>query len=234
MALTTRNAQKGIVYLQIADYSICEKYAKEQNGDDWEVLHTKDREGNDYTSWIRRYKNVDGLITNIEFITKTLPGKNIPVSSWKISLFDDVLNERYVLTIPATSPAASRFIKLAENIDPEQPVEFSAWRDNSSQDGPKLAFMVKQNGANIPQRYTIKDGALVDYTKENWEDAPKVKVLRNKTKDWTEVEEFLFERMETIVIPKFQKNEEKIRAASETQYEEDVDDVESADEKIPF
>ncbi|HNC58899.1 MAG TPA: hypothetical protein PLP33_25970 [Leptospiraceae bacterium] len=199
MALIENNNNASTKYLKIADFSICEKYSTEQPG--WAVLKTKDSTGKEYTSWIKRYRGVEGIITGIEFVTRILPGTNgTKVSSWKITLSDN--GEKYSLDIPSTSPAASRFVKLAENIDPTQPVEISAWKD-TSEAKPKLAFMVKQNGANIPQKYTVKDNVLVDYANSDWADAPKLKIRANGQKDWSAIEDFLFERMTNVVTPRF-------------------------------
>lgn len=198
MALIENNKNSNIKYLKINDFSICERYSTEQPG--WEILKTKDTTGKEYTSWIKRYKAVEGIITGIEFVTRTLPGTTTQLSSWKITMLDGM--EKYVLDIPSTSPAASRFIKLAENIDPAQPVEFAAWKDTNDAK-PKLAFMVKQNGVNIPQKYTVKDNVLTDYSNPEWAEAPKLKVRPNGQKDWSEIEDFLFERMTNVVAPRF-------------------------------
>lgn len=230
MALITN--ERNLTYLKIADFSICEKYSSEQDG--WEILKTKDNEGKEYTSWIKRYKMVEGLITKIEFTKRTLPGKNIKVSSWDIHLYDVDLNEKYILQIPSTSPAASRFIKLAENIDPDLPVQISAWKDTSEAKA-KQAFMIKQVGNNVPQKYTIKDGKLADYANPNWEDAPGVRLSKSGDKDWLEVEDFLFEKMETVVMPKFEKNEALMTAAAKSAIvEEDNDSNDVEEDEIPF
>lgn len=209
--LTEQNSNTGTRYLEIKDFSICEKSRQEREG--WEYLETESSDGTKYDNWIKRYKSVDGLITGIEYTTRTLPGTTTNLSSWKILLKDGA--ERYSFNIPSTSQAASRFVKLAENLDPTQPVEISAWKDNSDAK-PKLAFMVKQNGVNIPQKYKIaevevegrKVSALVDYSNPDPENAPKIKVRRNGDKDYSEVEDFLFERMDTVVRPRFSLVEE--------------------------
>lgn len=224
MALTENNKSGGVKFLKIADYSIAEKYSSEQEG--WEVLKTQDNTGKEYTSWIKRYRTVDGLITKIEFTKRTLPGTTTELSSWNIHLFDNTLNERYVLSIPATSPAASRFVKLAENIDPTLPVEIAAWKDTSDAK-PKQAFMVKQVGNNVPQKYSIKDNALSDYSNPDWKDAPALVIRRNGDKDWGAIEDFLFERMETVVIPRFSQNEEVVAESvnGSGQGEEDLEEI---------
>lgn len=226
MALVENNKTGGVKFLKIADYSIAEKYSTEQEG--WEVLKTQDNAGKQYTSWIKRYKAVEGLITKIEFTKRTLPGTTTELSSWNIHLLDKDVNERYVLSIPATSPAASRFVKLAENIDPSLPVEIAAWKDTSDAK-PKQAFMVKQVGNNVPQKYSIKDNALTDYANPNWEDAPALKIRRNGDKDWSAIEDFLFERMDTVVIPRFAQNAEVV-AESEV----DLEQGEEEADEIPF
>lgn len=147
---------------------------------------------------------MSGYITNIQYVSRTLPGTDTVVYSWEISMRDG--KERYSLSIPKTSKAAGRFVKLAGNLQPEYPVEFSVWKDNKGAK-PQLAFMVKQAGANVPQKYTLKDvevggktvTALVDYNDTDYTKAPRLKISKSGEKNWTEIEEFLFERMEEVM-----------------------------------
>lgn len=232
-----KNENNRKTFLEIKDYSICQVSSQEVSG--WEKITTTDRDGKQYTKYVNRFRTVDGHITGIEYIKRTLPGTNTELASWKISLHDRDADERYVLTFPATSPASSRFLKLAENINPDQAVEFAAWKD--TQDAkPKLAFMVKQDGKNVPQKYSIKEieigdkkvVALVNAEDPENPDAPKLHVRRNGDKDWSEIEDFLFERMESVVAPRFANND--VAPAAEPHYLTDIgNDSESTDE-IPF
>ena len=244
------NTKGNVKFLKIADHQLCLK-EKVENADSisaedlaqgWEYLKTTDSSGKEYHNKVLKFKKVFGYLTGIEYAKRTLPGSTIEVASWRLEMEDG--DEEYSLDIPANSPAASRFVKLAENIDPAQPIEIAAWKDTSDAK-PKQAFMVKQSGSNIPQKYSVreievteagKDGtpkaikvtALVDYDNPENPDAPRLKVLRNGDKDWSAIEDFLFERME-IVMDRFKTQ----KAESPLAVVEAGSEVED-DESIPF
>lgn len=237
MALIQNNKNNGTKFLKIADFRICEKTREDKSGQaDWEFLKTVDKEGKEYQNWIRPYDGVEGVITGIKYVTTKLPGdKGIEVSSWNIDIRDG--DEKYSLQIPATSPAASRFVKLAENISPELPVTFKAWKDTSHAD-PKQAFMVSQGGLNIPQKYSIKEVeiggkqvvALVDYDNPENPDAPQLKMRPGGKKDWSAIEDFLFERMEEVMTRFQGEDDEEEESAPSSHVDAEEEDLDS----IPF
>ena len=241
-----QNTKGNVKFLKIADHQLCLK-EKVENADSisaedialgWEYLKTTDSSGKEYHNKVLKFKKVSGYLTGVEYAKRTLPGSTVEVASWRLELEDG--DEKYSLDIPANSPAASRFVKLAENINPSQPIEIAAWKDTSDVK-PKQAFMVKQAGSNIPQKYNVreieateagKDGtpktvkvtALVDYDNPENPDAPRLKVLRNGDKDWSAIEDFLFERME-VVMDRFKEH----RTESAPAIVEDT-----VEEEIPF
>lgn len=79
-------------------------------------------------------------------------------------------------------------MKLAENINYSEPVEFSAWKGQDD----KTAFSVKQGGENVPQKYTRDDPG----------DCPPPVQGFNKKWNFDAQKEYLHERMVNVVIPK--------------------------------
>lgn len=144
------------------------------------------RSGETTTKYIKRYKGVEALVKKIEWYDREF--EDTRFMGWKLVL--DANGIACTLDLPFESRVGSRFMKLAENIDYSQPVEFSAWK------GPddKTAFSVKQGGANVPQRYTREEPG----------DCPAPTQGFNKKWNFDAQKEFLHERMTTVVLPMVQ------------------------------
>lgn len=145
---------------------------------------TNIRTGDVSTKYIKRYREVEANIKRIEWYDKEYQG--IPYQGWKLIL--DADGTPCTLDLPFESAVGSRFMKLAENLDFSQPVEFSAWKTPDE----KTAFSVKQGGQNVPQKYT----------KENPGDCPAPVQGFNKKWNFDAQKQFLHERMMNVVIPK--------------------------------
>lgn len=144
------------------------------------------RSGDSTTKYIKRYKGVEALVKKIEWYDREF--EETRFMGWKLVL--DANGVACTLDLPFESRVGTRFMKLAENIDFTQPVEFSAWR------GPddKTAFSVKQNDQNVPQKYTREDPG----------DCPPPVQGFNKKWNYDAQKEFLHKRMLEVVIPKVQ------------------------------
>lgn len=144
------------------------------------------RTGDNTIKYIKRYKGVEALIKRIEWYDREYADTRF--MGWKLVL--DADGTACTLDLPFESRVGTRFMKLAENIDYSQPVEFSAWK------GPddKTAFSVKQNGENVPQKYTRDEPG----------DCPPPVQGFNKKWSFDAQKEFLHARMLEAVIPKFQ------------------------------
>lgn len=145
------------------------------------------RTGDKVVKYVKRYKKVIALIKKIEWYDREY--EDTRFMGWKL-LLDDQDGTVCTLDLPFESRVGTRFMKLAENIDYSQPVEFSAWR--SADD--TTAFSVKQNDQNVPQRYTREDPG----------DCPPPVQGFNKKWNFDAQKEFLHERMIQVVIPKVQ------------------------------
>lgn len=150
-------------------------------------------DGTPYKKWIRRFKAVSGYIDKIERYDREFSGKKI--RGWNIHITDG--ENRYVLDIPFSSGRLnSRWMKLAESIDYNKPVRFSAWHDNKSD---SMALNVQQDGVSVPQKYT----------REEPNGLPEP-VQRSSGKwDYGAQEDFLTDRMLRFVIPNVELIAEK-------------------------
>jgi hypothetical protein len=144
------------------------------------------RSGDKTVKYIKRYKGVEALIKKIDWYDREF--EDTRFMGWKLLL--DADGTACTLDLPFESRVGSRFMKLAENIDYSQPVEFSAWKGTDD----KTAFAVKQNGENVPQKYT----------RENPGDCPPPVQGFNKKWNFDAQKEFLHERMMQVVIPAVQ------------------------------
>lgn len=143
-------------------------------------------DGRPYVNYIRKFHAVTGRITNVEWSVREVEDRTY--RDLKITINDK--GEIYILCLPFAKRAFDYFTKVAENIDYEQPVEFSAWQDK--QDERVTAFACKQNGAFVQWRYT----------KDNPGDCPPPKQSA-LTKKWNfdDQREWLLDRILNVVIP---------------------------------
>lgn len=215
MALIDKRDQgSNTIYLEVVDSSICRKFKQEQTGDGWEVFTTTNPStGQTVNNWIYRYDGVEGIIEDIQFASNPIKGTTKKIESWRI--FMDAEGQKIVLTLPKNSPSADRFVKLAENINFELPVLIKTWKDTSDPARSKTAFMVSQNGVNVPQKYKVDNLPPA----EEWDDG---------TRTYKNRESFLYKNMLNVVIP-------AVKAAhSGSASSEDVDTVSVEEEEIPF
>ena len=182
--LQERTSGNGI-FLSIKHHGIVQESKRERDG--FEPINITLRSGETITKYIKRYSGVEAMIKKIEWYDREYDGR--PYKGWKIHL--DANGTPCVLDIDFNSRQAGRFMKLAENIDFTQPVEFSAWHDTKND---TTAFNVKQNGVSVHQKYT----------RENPGDLPPPKERLGGKLDFGDQEDFLFDRMMNFVIPKVQ------------------------------
>lgn len=173
------------LWLAVKHHSIVEESKREREGFA-PVNVTNPRTGDVTTKFIKRYKAIEGFVRKIEYRENEFD--SVKYQSWKIHIVNDE-GKLGILDLSLNSNPGSRFMKLAENIDFTKPVEFSAWHDTKDD---KTAFIVRQNEQSIPQKYT----------RENPGDCPEPTQRGRQGKwDYTEQEDFLYERMVNVVIP---------------------------------
>jgi hypothetical protein len=174
------------IFLVIKHGGICQESKQPREGfSPIEVVNA--RSGDKTVKYIKRYKGVEALIKRIDWYDREF--EDTRFMGWKLIL--DADGTPCSLDLPFESRVGSRFMKLAENIDYSEPVEFSAWR------GPddKTAFAVKQRGENVPQKYTRDEPG----------DCPPPVQGFNKKWNFDAQKQFLHERMVKVVIPKLQE-----------------------------
>jgi hypothetical protein len=176
--------QNRTTFLVIKHSTICEESKQERPGfKPVEVTNPRTKET--ITKYIKPYNGVEAMVCKIEWYTREFEDKTF--RGWKLHL--DAAGVPCVLDLPFDSRAAGRFMKLAENIDYTQPVEFRAWHDAKTD---STAFFVAQGGKSVPQLYT----------KENPGKCPPP-TRSTVTGKWNfeAQSEFLFNRMTEVVIP---------------------------------
>jgi hypothetical protein len=150
-----------------------------------QIKVTNPRTNQEITKYIKRYKVLEALVRKIEWYDTEQKYEQRYIG-WKLHL--DTGEKKGVLDIPFDSRVCSRFMNLAENLDFTQPVEFSAWRDASTD---STAFAVKQNDQSVLQKYT----------RANPGDRPEpVQNFKGKW-NYDDQMEFLRKRMIDVVIP---------------------------------
>jgi len=174
---------EGGIFLHIKHGTICEE-SKTPKEKFVPVEVTNPRSGQTSTKYIKPYKLVEAMIKRIEWYEREYDGT--PFMGWKIVLNAD--GTVCTLDLPLQSQTATRFMKLAENLDFTKPVEFSAWKTADD----KTALSVKQDGQNVSQKYT----------KDNPNGCPPPVQGFGKKWNYDAQTQFLHERMTQVVIPK--------------------------------
>lgn len=173
----------GGIFLHIKHGTICEE-SKTPKDKFVAIEVTNPRSGQTSTKYIKPYKLVEAMIKRIEWYEREYDGT--PFMGWKLVL--DADGVACTLDLPLQSQTATRFMKLAENLDFTKPVEFSAWKTPED----KTALSVKQEGNNVPQKYT----------KDNPGDCPPPVQGFGKKWNYDAQTQFLHEKMTQVVIPK--------------------------------
>lgn len=176
-------SETNAVFLVIKHFSLCEESKTEKSGFS-PIKVTNPRTGDTTEKFIKRYKGVEAFVKKLEWRDVTYDDQHY--MSWKLHL--DADGTPCTLEIPFASIVSTRLMKVAENIDFSKPVEFSAWK--SADD--KTAFSVKQDGQNVPQKYTRADPG----------DCPEP--VQNRMGKWNydAQTDYLYDRMMNVVIPK--------------------------------
>lgn len=181
----------GTTFLVIKHHSLCEESKTERPGFEQITVYnprtiTPEKPlGDPITKYIKKYAGVEALICKVEWYD-TEEKYDQRYQGWKIHL--NAAGVPCVLDLPFNSRAAGRFMRLAENLDFSEPVEFSAWYDAKND---ATAFNVKQFGKSVQQKYT----------KDNPGDCPQPEKNFQGKLNFDKVNEFLYGRMINVVVP---------------------------------
>lgn len=182
-----KKADSGVIFLAVKHNSLVRESKGPREGfEEIEVDNPRTKEK--VKKYIERFSSVEGAVTKIEWYDTEQKYEN-RYQGWKIHM--DANGTPVVLDLPFSSIPASRFMKLAENIDWSKDVEFRAWKDIKRD---ATAFWVGQNNESVPQKYTRDDPgdcpAPVQNARGKWNYDAQM--------DW------LFERMKEVVVPAVQ------------------------------
>lgn len=182
-----KKSDSGVIFLAVKHNSLVRESKGPKEGfEEIEVENPRTHEK--IKKYVERFSAVEGMVTKLEWYDTEQKYEN-RYQGWKIHI--ETPNDQVVLDLPFSSIPASRFMKLAENIDWSKPVEFRAWKDVKRD---ATAFWVGQNNDSVPQKYTRDDPG----------DCPApVQNARGKW-NYDAQMDFLFNRMKEVVIPAVQ------------------------------
>lgn len=161
---------------------ICQTSKQPAKG--FDEYHYKDKDGAEKVTWIKRYGNLTGFITKLEWYSTEWEGRKL--SGFRVHMADTE-GWRGQFSINLGSRVFSHFCKIAPNIDFHQEVAVSAWNNAENQ----LTLGIKQNGENL-KWYWHKDDPG---------DLPPPKKLRSGKWDFNDQEEFLIQYLCDEIIP---------------------------------
>lgn len=198
-------------YLMVKHHSIILESKTPVDG--WEEIKVENPQTKEIKSkWIRRWAALEGMIKKLEWYDTGNQYKD-RFMGLKIHIAD--AGEYFQLDLPFNTRPYDSFVKLAENIDYTQPVEFSVWYDKKQE---TTAFAVRQNGVPVKWKYT----------KEDMGECPLP--TQNALGKWNfdGQREWLWLRLTQVIIP----HVETINAFDEPQPEYEAVDLETPIEVI--
>lgn len=182
-----KKSDSGVIFLAVKHNSLVRESKGPKEGfEEIEVENPRTKEK--VKKYIERFSAVEGAVTKIEWYDTEQKYEN-RYQGWKIHI--EANTESVVLDLPFASIPASRFMKLAENIDWTKDVEFRAWKDVKRD---ATAFWVGQGNESVPQKYTADNPG---------DCPPPVQNARGKW-NYDGQMDWLFERMKDVVIPAVQ------------------------------
>lgn len=180
------------IWLQIKHSSLCQESKTPREGfKQIEVENPRTREK--VTKYIKQYSGLTAYVDEIEW-KDTGDKYEQQFMSWLIKLINEE-GERCVLELPFSSRASTRFMKVAENLDFSQPVTFRVWHDTRED---KTAFLIGQGFTAEGKTIPVKQ----KYTQDNMGKCPEG--VKNRMGKWNfdAQNEFLYEQMMNVVLPK--------------------------------
>lgn len=213
--LVERTTGDGI-FLTVKHNSIVRESKTEQPGFE-KIVVTNPRSGANVTKYIKRYSELEALVKKMEWYD-TEQKYETRYMGWKLHL--DADGRACTLDLPFESIPSRRFMKLAENLDFTQPVEFSAWKDRESD---ATAFSVKQNSVVIRQKYTRE---------EPHDLPPPIQNFKGKW-NFDNQMQFLKQRMIETVIPRVQEaNQNTVEPETKPDTEDDFAESDSLSDTL--
>lgn len=183
-----KKSDSGVIFLAVKHNSLVRESKGPKEGfEEIEVDNPRTKEK--VKKYIERFSAVEGMVTKIEWYDTEQKYEN-RYQGWKIHL--DAAGDPVVLDLPFSSIPASRFMKLAENINWAKPVEFRAWKDIKRD---ATAFWVGQDNESVLQKYTKDNPGECPAPTQN----ARGKWNYDAQMDW------LFGRMKDVVVPAVEK-----------------------------
>jgi hypothetical protein len=207
-----KRGNSNITYLQTFGGVICRTSKEPLEGF---TLKTVEHDGKEYSKYTDDYEVLEGHLTSLRFRKTTVDGKKM--AQWNIGITDHEDGRIYVLGIDSKSLPARTFLKCVERIDFSLPISMSIFKEKGSK--KRTAMVVKQEGEVIR--------AL--YKKDDLNGMPSAKIKADKSFDFSDQEDFLYQIGISIGLQLHALNSPEILEDSEESedVEESVDFVES-------
>lgn len=207
------NSNQPIVYLAVKYQALIQPLSEFIDG--CQSIEVNDpTTGQKKIKYFRKFAGVEGNISKLTWYDTTLSsGKSLRGYRFYLNVDDADSPTGYttaVLDLPFKSVAYNTFSKVAENIDPTKPITITVWVNKDQ----KAVVSFKQNGQALKYKYT----------RENMGECPEGKyndVLN--TWDFSEQLVFLKNRIDNIVVPRFNSNSENY-TVDDTGYQSNPDE----------
>lgn len=108
-----------------------------------------------------------------------------------------------IIDFPLGSSSYNTLTKVIENIDPDKPLDVQVWTNKDD----KTVISFKQDGQTIKYKYT----------KDNMGDCPPA-VKKLTGWDWSDQMEWLKNRIDTVVVPRFSQQTNDSSVETEEEY----------------
>lgn len=199
MARIEANDNNGKTFYKFLDGSIVEKSDEQREGFS-PYTTTNPQTGEPVSYFIKRYKAMSGMIDSIERVDK----EEHNIYGWNLNMHDE--DGSFSFFFKDGSPLTGRLLKSAANFNLGEELMIKVWK-NFQDDSQAIVFI--QEGKNIPQKW-------------NKENLPEPKKRKNGKWDYSEQEDFLYEKMKEEVLPKFAKSEQASAEATVKPPKEDI------------
>ena len=182
-----RRAESTAVFLSIKHHCIWQQLEK-PTSDSISVEVTNPETKQVLTKHGYQYNDVSGHVSAIEKYDRSVKGKRY--RGYKMKISDGA--EVFYLDMPDNSRVMRKFLMLMPNVDWDKPLRIAAWRTRKEGGDVETAILFSQDSQPLKHYYTkAHPNGLPD----------AIKHPRTEKWDFTDQEDFLFEKLDKEIIP---------------------------------
>ena len=188
------NMGNGKVYVQIVDGKLAIRVSQTTEGAVSRVLSKGVNEGK--LIYEQHFQFIDGKITNLTYETKPVFGASIKVE----------IDNKYIVSVPFKSSMKRNLVSQLPNIDYASPIRINVFLDKEN--SKKNVMLIYQNNEMIKFEYTKADPKGMPQPAE-------ILVLGEKKLDYSKVEEFLYDALQSQIARFNEENGIEVEAEVE-------------------